>query len=134
MAVIGKAHRDSNHLLVVFLRDALALSLRLALLLFLRLALLLPAPHLLLEYLVVDLALPGVGKNGVGVADFLECRVRLRLAAKVAVGVPLHRGTAVGALDLVQGGVRLHAEGRVEGGHGQIGRLSGGRLPGGHPS
>src|SRR5437660_1552389 len=81
-------------------------------------ALRLPVPHLTLEYLVVDLALPGIGKDGVGVTNFLECRVRRGLAARVAVRVPLHRRAAIGALDLVRGGVRLHAEGRIEGGHG----------------
>ena len=125
MAVVSKAHRNGDHLLVVFLRNAFTLALRGALLGFLRLVLGLPALHLLGDDFVVDPALLGIGEDGVGLADFLERRVGLCLTAKVAVGVPLHRGTAIGALDFVQGRVRLHAEGRVDGRHGGRGGCQG---------
>lgn len=109
----------------MLLRKAFALALRFALLCFLGIALRLPALHFLCEYLVVDTALFSVGEDRVGFANFLERRIGLGFSAGVAVGMPLHCGAAVSALDFVQGGVRLHAEGRVDGRHVRCGGCRG---------
>lgn len=101
----------------MLLCNTLALALRFPLLCFLRITLGLPALHFLREDLVINAALFSVGEDGVGFADFLERRIGLGFAAEVAVGMPLHRGAAVSALDFVQGRVRLHAECRVDGSH-----------------
>lgn len=130
---VGKAHGDSHHALVVFLRDALGFTLGRAFLFFLGSVLGLPALHLAFEDLVVDLALHGIGEDGVSVAYFLEGVVGLGFAAEVPVGMPFHRGTTVCASDLVLCGVGLDAERGVEGGHGPEAAARGRRV-GVHPS
>ena len=52
---------------------------------------------------VVARALLAVGKNGVGLAAFLEALFRLRIAG-VAIGVVLQRQLAIGALELLVAG------------------------------
>ncbi|MNT20803.1 hypothetical protein D3C72_1561200 [compost metagenome] len=129
--IVGKAHGDGDHLLVVLLRRTPGRFLCLARLGFLGRLLGFPAAHFAFEDVVVDLPLLGIGQDRIGIANLLEGRMRLGFATGVAVRMPLHRRAAIGELDLVEGGIGLYAKRRVERIHGERGRAKNGGV---HPS
>ncbi|CAB3766551.1 hypothetical protein LMG29739_04857 [Paraburkholderia solisilvae] len=130
MALFGKAHRKRDALRVPCFGRGLfgalaprplgalviALLLLMLLLVLLMLALALafllgfPAMHFGRVDQVVDFAFLGIGQDLVRVLDLEEDRTHGFLVAGIAVGMPLHRGFAVGPLDFSGARIFRYAE------------------------